>query len=1279
VVDRTPLLRSSVIWEGVDQPLQVVHREVELPIAYHDWAGLSDVERKGELAGVAAQDRAAGADLTAPSLLRLVIARLPDDEVLLVWTTHHVVLDGWSMAAVFAEVCEQYAAVVDGRQPVLVDRRPFRDYLQWMAEQDGGQAEEHWRAVLSGFDSRTSLPYDRQPHEAHRSASSDLVGVELEADESVLLHLMAKRNGLTVNTILQGAWALLLSRYSRERDVLFGTTVSGRPAELAGVESMVGMFINTMPTRVLIDAGQDVVSWLRQLQAGQIESRPFDFVSLAQLQAWSNLPAGESLFDSMLVFENYPFDSASVAEAGLQVREVQALDTTNFPLSLRVHLGDRLGLHLAFDPHLFDAATVTAMAQRLQMLLAAMAADPDQPLSALPWMSAHERHQVLVEWNGTIGDEPSLTLVEAFEAQVRRTPGLVAVSHGDDHLSYAGLNACANQLARHIVELGAAPERFVALALPRSLDMIIAILAVLKAGSAYLPLDPSLPVERIRHVLSDADPVLLLAAGEVVAGAPGVNAGVPLLVMDSVAELVARQPTGDLIDVERHGQVSPAIAAYAIYTSGSTGTPKGVVVTHHNVVRLFSATRHWFGFNEHDVWTLFHSYAFDVSVFEMWGALLHGGRLVVVPFAVSRSPEEFLRLLAAEQVTVLSQTPSAFYPLLRAEGEHPQLGARLNLRYVIFAGEALDLWRLSPWYERHSDSAAVLVNMYGITETTVHTTYLALDAITVGEATASLVGVGIPDLRVYVLDAWLRPVPPGVIGEIYVGGAAVTRGYLNRPGLTAGRFLADPFGAPGTRMYRSGDLARWNTRGGLEFLGRADHQVKIRGFRIELGEIEAALAGHPDVAQAAVITREATRTETDGSDRQRLVAYLVATESITPTTAELRTFLGELLPDYMVPAAFVVLDALPLNANGKLDCRALPAPEWGGDTEGYVAPRTEVEAVMARIWAEVLGVERVGVGDNFFELGGDSILSIRVASRLRAAFDVEMSPRAVFTHSTIAELAAAIPAGSAGGVPVITVISRDGELALSFAQQRLWFLHQFDPHSSEYLTRVGLRLRGELDLDALGAAFTRLVARHESLRTTFGQVQGRGVQVVHPPCAVPVPVMDLSGLALPERDAELEQVLAAESSRSFELARGPLMRLRLVRLEAQEHALIVVLHHIITDGWSMGVLIEELSVLYRAAVCQEVADLPPLPVQYADFAAWQRAALSGPVLDEGLAYWRGQLEGVAPLELPTDRPRPAVQTTSGAVHEFVVPVEVTTRLKELGQQRDSTLFITLVA
>ncbi|MGH3755950.1 MAG: amino acid adenylation domain-containing protein, partial [Pseudonocardiaceae bacterium] len=758
-----------------------------------------------------------------------------------------------------------------------------------------------------------------------------------------------------------------------------------------------------------------------------------------------------------------------------------------------------------------------------------------------------ERRRVLVEFNGCAESEPGATLVELFEAQVVRTPGGVAVCCGAERLSYAELNARANRLARYLVGCGAGQERFVALVLPRSVEMVVAIVAVLKTGAAYLPVDPGLPGERISHMLRDADPVVVLAASEVV-----VDAGVPVLVMGAVAGVVAGQPGGDLADGERWGVLSPVSAAYAIYTSGSTGAPKGVVVSHHNVVRLFSATRHWFGFGERDVFSLFHSYAFDVSVFEIWGALLHGGRLVVVPFGVSRSPEEFLRLLAAERVTVLSQTPSAFYPLLRAEGEHPGLGAGLALRWVIFAGEALDLRRLAPWYERHGDTAPVLVNMYGITETTVHTSFVALDAVTAAQAPASLIGVGIPDLRVYVLDAGLGPVPPGVAGEMYVGGAAVTRGYLNRPGLTAGRFVADPFGVPGTRMYRSGDLARWNLQGGLEFLGRADHQVKIRGFRIELGEIEAALAGHPGIAQAVVITRESA-----GADGQRLVAYLVAAGPDTPSTAGLRSFLAGSLPGYMVPAAFVVLPQLPLNANGKLDRRALPDPDWGaGGTGGYVAPRTATEQAVAAIWADVLGVARVGAGDNFFELGGDSILSIRVASRLRAALGVKLSPRVVFTHVTVRELAAAIPAGS-GGEPVIPVLPRDSERDLfitpqSFAQQRLWFLHQFEPGSAEYATRIGLRLRGQLDAGALSAAFTTLAARHESLRTTFEAADGRGMQVVHPPAEVPLPVLDLSQLAPTERATELDRVLATETSQPFNLSQGPLMRVRLVVLGAQD-------------------------------------------------------------------------------------------------------------------------------
>ncbi|MGO4615838.1 amino acid adenylation domain-containing protein [Nocardia sp. 2YAB30] len=854
------------------------------------------------------------------------------------------------------------------------------------------------------------------------------------------------------------------------------------------------------------------------------------------------------------------------------------------------------------------------------------------------------------------GPQPGeeITLVEVFEGVVTTYPDATAVKFGAETLTYRELAGRVNKLARKLVALGAGPETLVAVVLPRSLDLVVALLATVQAGGGYLPVDPAYPVDRIAYLLSDADPVCVVTT----AGTP-LPAEAPVLELDRID--LSDIDDSPVTDRDRRSPLRPGNVAYVIYTSGSTGRPKGMQIPHRNVVTLFANTRSLFAFDHRDVWTMFHSYAFDFSVWEMWGPLLYGGTLVVVDYLTSRSPEQFLELLRGEQVTVLNQTPSAFYQLAEADRatsaaatEH----APLSLRYIVFGGEALEFRRLGDWFARGA-STAKLVNMYGTTETTVHATHYWLSA-----ATSSTIGAAIPGLRISVLDERLRPVPVGVKGEIYIAGEQLGRGYLGRAGLTSGRFVADPFAADGTRLYRSGDLARWNSEGDLVYLGRADSQVKVRGFRIELGEIEAAVLAVESVHQAVVIVRE------DMPGDQRIVAYLVG----QPDVAVVRDAVARVLPAHMVPTAFVVIDAIPLTMHGKLDRQALPAP--AAATAVFRTPAGPVEVAVADIFADILGVDRVGLDDDFFALGGNSLLATRAVARIKARIDAEFSARVLFEESTVAGLSGRIsPLAGQGGRPPLAPRPRPARIPLSLAQQRMWVLNQFDTASAAYNIPFALRLTGVIDLDALQTALRDVVERHEPLRTIYpDSADGPFQQLLSPQAA---PTLE----PRPTTDTDIQARIRTAVSIGFDLTSDLPMHASLFRLAPNEHVLVLVAHHIACDGTSLAPLARDFAVAYQARVAGVAPGWRPLPVQYADYALWQRELLGNEADEQSLsarqaAYWVRQLTGSPELlTLPWDRPRPTTPSGRGGTVEFSVDANVTDGLRRLAREHNATLFM----
>ncbi|HEV8722247.1 MAG TPA: amino acid adenylation domain-containing protein [Candidatus Binatia bacterium] len=933
-------------------------------------------------------------------------------------------------------------------------------------------------------------------------------------------------------------------------------------------------------------------------------------------------------------------------------------ETAKFDLTLSMS-EDAEGLRgsLQYSTDLFDDATIARMIEHFQTLLEGVVTNAGQRISDLPILSEIEKHQLLVEWNYTQRDySQDKCIHQLFEEQVEKTPDAVAVVYEDEQLTYRELNQQANRLAHYLRRLDVRPEALIGICMERSLEMVVGLLGILKAGGAYVPLDPSYPKERLAFMLEDAQAAMLLTQQRLVEKLP--NSTVRFVCLDTRREEIARES-----DQNPTSGITSDNLAYLIYTSGSTGQPKGVAIEHRSSVALLSWAHSVFRAEDMAGVLASTSICFDLFVFELFAPLSRGGQVILADNALCLPA-----IPAASQVTLINTVPSAIAELLGTGG------IPTSVHCINLAGELLTSSLVKDIYER--TSVREVYDLYGPSEDTTYSTF-ALRSPTGRQ----MIGKPISNTQVYILDCHLNQAPIGVPGELCIGGGGLARGYLNHSELTAERFVANPFSdEPGARLYKTGDLARYLPDGNIEFFGRNDHQVKIRGFRIELGEIESALSQHPLLREAILLARE------DDPADKRLVAYVVPGQQPAPTSNELRSFLKQKLPEYMVPSTFVFLETLPLTPNGKLDRKALPAPDpiRAALSQTFVGPRSPVEQIIAQIWADVLKVEKVGIHDNFFDLGGHSLLATQAMSRICQALRVELPLRALFERPTVAELAKSIDQvyreEQRLAVRPIVPFSRDKDLSLSFSQQRLWFLDQYEPNSSVYNVPSAMRLKGELNRGALEQSLQEIVRRHESLRTTFSMIEGEPVQVISTSLNSCFSVVDLSDVPESERQEEAGRLSRQEAERPFDLARGPLFRTTLLRLGEQDHVLLLTMHHVVSDGWSMGVLHRELSELYRAFISAQPSRLPELPIQYADYAVWQRQWLQGEVLDRQLSYWRKQLEGIpAVLNLPTDRPRPAVQSFRGKRQTVELSKELTEGLKALSRKQGVTLFMTLLA
>ncbi len=1303
VFARHEILRTTFIClPGMSIPVQVI-TDGSLPsIDCHDLTGWGAPEQEARIEVLFQEAGRLPFDFEKGPLSRLSIVTLSPDKTMLLVTLSSLCADAASLGTLVRELSRAYSA---GARCEGSSDEPmqYADLAEWQNEllesADTRACREYWRKQNISNLLTLQLPFERPSSGPTHLAHFDphFLTSTITPDTAAEIRTLTRKYDASASAFFLACWQTLLWRLTGSSDIIVGMACDGRTYE--GLSETIGPLAKYLPLHCHLKKKLQFSELLAQVNQSARDVLEWqEYFSWEQIVGSNGNIKAPLFFPASFEFEEQPAGCTTPAVKLSIHRRLACADRFKLKLSC-VQSEDLPTLELHYDANLFRVEDIQRLAGQCQTLLESVVRDPEASIGELEIVSGAERRQLLVEFNDTKTEFPEDKCIQQlFEEQVERTPDNVAVVFEGRQLTYAQLNARANQLAHYLRTLNVGPEVLVGICIERSLEMVIGLLGILKAGGAYVPVDPTYPKERVASMLEDTQAPVLLTQQRVLAGlvedrgskpvlspsamlrinsAEGIEDGDPrssifnsriqVVCLDTEWEAIAQESEENAVRC-----TSARNAAYVIYTSGSTGQPKGVMIEHCGLSNTLDWLTDRLELSAKDRCLLKTPITFDAAGREFFPTLIAGGSLIIAEAQGHRDSRYIAEIIRNQRISIFHCVPS----LLRLLMEEPALDGAVALRAVMCGGEVLPPQVVMRFQHR---SGAKLYNVYGPTEAIIDSTYWLCEGVSAHSTIP--IGRPIPNARMYILDEALRPVPLGVPGNLHIGGASLARGYLNRPELTAEKFVPNPFSEePGARLYKTGDLARYLPDGNIEFLGRVDHQVKIRGFRIELGEIEAALDQHPAVREAVVLAPE------DAPGEKRLVAYVVADRDPVPTTTDLRSFLKEKLPEHMVPALFVLLDALPLMPNGKVDRRALPAPDRTRpelDKE-FVPPRTPAEELLSEIWAQVLDIERVGIYDNFFDLGGHSLLATQVVSRIREAFQVELPLRRLFEVPTVAGLAESIAVAQSAGqnllAPPILPIPRDGNLPLSFAQQRLWFIDQLEPGNSAYNIPAAIRLRGPLNLPALEQSLNEIVKRHESLRTTFAMVDGRPTQVIAPALMIKLPVVDLRKLAEAEREIEVRRLVTDAAERPFDLSQGPLVRVALLRLGDEEYVGLLTMHHIVSDGWSTGILIREMARLYVAYSSGQSLSLPELPIQYADFAHWQRQWLQGEVLETQLAYWKQQLAGAPSLlELSTDHPRPVLQTFRGAHQSVMLPRTLTEGLKALGRQEGVTQFMTFLA